>query len=355
MTSNVDKIHAGILKEISDDYQKTQGFPTYDLTRAFALTCLELYRKAQEVADKQDVRNLVGDELTKFVEDRRSVERKAATYSQGYIRIVEGAGNIKAGDLFESDGGVQFESLESKAVVVGNTVQIRCVTAGAIGNVGANSITEMPITLQGISRVTNDAPTTDGYNVESDDDLRERYFESLREPLVSANVYHYKAWAKEVEGVGDAKVFSLWAGDNTVKVVIIDSERVVPSQLLVAEVQKYIDPDSNGRGEGQAPTGAYCTVTAAEPLLINVTAAVTLTSGYDVAAVTREINDTVTAYLRSIAFKQDYVSYAMIADAVLSARGVIDYTDVTLNGEKERLPIGSEHVAVIGQVVVSES
>lgn len=45
----------------------------------------------------------------------------------------------------------------------------------------------------------------------------------------------------------------------------------------------------------------------------------------------------------------------MIADAVLSAQGVIDYTDVLLNGGKDRVAIDGEQVAVLGQVVVSES
>ena len=232
---------------------------------------------------------------------------------------------------------------------------VKCVVAGNIGNVGANTIVNMPITLQGIATITNDDPTKDGYDAESDDDFRERYLESLHEPIVSGNIYHYKAWAKEVEGVGDAKVFPLWAGDNTVKVVVIDSNRVVPSDEIIKNVQDYIDPGITGRGEGTAPTGAYCTVQAAEPLVINVITAVTLKSGYDLPAVTGEITETVTEYLKTVAFKQDYVSYAMIADAVLSAQGVIDYTSVVLNGGKDRIAIDREQVAVLGQVVVSES
>lgn len=57
-------------------------------------------------------------------------------------------------------------------------------------------------------------------------------------------------------------------------------------------------------GEGAAPTGAYCTVQAAEPLMINVITAVTLKSGYDLPTVTVEITETVTEYLKTIAFKQ---------------------------------------------------
>ena len=36
---------------------------------------------------------------------------------------------------------------------------VKCVVAGNIGNVGANTIVNMPITIQGIATITNDDPT----------------------------------------------------------------------------------------------------------------------------------------------------------------------------------------------------
>ena len=73
MTSDVNKIHSDMLENISNDYQKTQGFPTYDLTRAFAITCLALYVKAQDIENKLDVNNLSGNDLTRFIEQRRNL------------------------------------------------------------------------------------------------------------------------------------------------------------------------------------------------------------------------------------------------------------------------------------------
>lgn len=265
MSSNysVDTIHNTMLSNIDDAYQKTEGFPTYDITRGEAFALLELWKKAEEIERKQNVDNLTGDELTRVVFQRKGTQRKVATKSVCNLRIVDGNGTIHEGDLFESESGIQYESLENKDVVNNSIIKIRCTKAGAVGNVPKGSITQMPITIAGINAVINDDAAKGGEDEEADDDLRERYYEELREPATSGNDYHYKQWAKEVEGVGEANIIALWNGNNTVKVVIINSDRKAASTDLVKRVQNYIDPESKGIGEGQAPIGSHCTVVSA--------------------------------------------------------------------------------------------
>ena len=59
MSSNysVDTIHNTMLSNIDDTYQKTEGFPTYDITRGEAFALLELWKKAEEIERKQNVDN----------------------------------------------------------------------------------------------------------------------------------------------------------------------------------------------------------------------------------------------------------------------------------------------------------
>ena len=47
---------------------------------------------------------------------------------------------------------------------------------------------------------------TGGYDAETDDELRRRYFEKVRSLVTFGNKYHYINWAKEVVVVGDANV-----------------------------------------------------------------------------------------------------------------------------------------------------
>jgi len=269
------------------------------------------------------------------------------------LRIVTGEGMISEGDLFATANDIRFEAIETKAVVANDTVAIRAVVAGAAGNVAANTITQMPVTITGIAEVTNDNPAVDGYDAEYDDELRDRYYEALQEPATSGNVYHYKRWAKEVSGVGDAKVFGLWAGDNTVQVVIIDSDKKAPSQETVDRCQEYIDPGIAGSGEGEAPVGAYCTVTAATALEVNIET----TLDYEGAetVIRTEFEEKVTEYLASIAFQSNYVSIAKIGDILLDIDGVNDYLDLEINGSATRVQIPEKSVAILGTVTIHEA
>ena len=69
--------------------------------------------------------------------------------------------------------------------------------------------------------------------------------------------------------------------------------------------------------------------------------------------VTQAVKDAVTAYLTSIAFRQDYVSYAQIAAAILSAPSVEDFANLTVNGGTANIAIADRKVAVLGEVTVT--
>ena len=353
MSYDVDVIHAGILGNIDDKYQKTIGFPMYDLTRAFALAIKSLGDDLETAEAAADVDNMTGDALTKWCYQRKGISRKAAACAAGTVKIVTGTGTISKGDLFESFGGIQFASTENKAVTDGATVCVQAVVAGASGNVVAGSVTLMPVTLAGISTVTNETAMYGGYDAESDISLRARYYEAVTAPPTSGNKNQYISWAKSVTGVGGAKCYPLANGANTVEVCIIDSDMQPASTDLIAAVQAYIDPGSTGTGEGAAPIGACCTVTSATGLAINVACTVTLASGYDSAVVLTNVTSAVKAYLSSIAFSGAYVSYAKIANAVNDAEGVLDYSGLTVNGGTANITVPDKSVAVVGTVSIA--
>lgn len=344
-------LHEELLGQIDDSYQKTVGYPTYDLTKAFALVMAPLYLALADTAAKLDVDQLSGDDLTRFTKQRKGVKRKEATYATGLLDVT-GSGQVKAGDLFETAGGIQFRADATTDIVSSAHIAVTSTIAGAAGNVGAGAITMMPKTIQGITACSNPAPTSGGYASETDDSLRARYYEALQRPPTSGNKYHYIAWAKEVSGVGDAKVYPLWAGDNTVQIVIIDDNKQPADNKLIASVQQHIDPDSAGTGDGEAPIGAHCTVTSAIAKSIAVTVTVKLLAGYDAEVVRKNITDAITEYLQSIAFKQDYVSYGKIAGAINDSIGVEDYSGLTVNNGNANIAVADKEVAILGGVTI---
>lgn len=197
----------------------------------------------------------------------------------------------------------------------------------------------MPVTIEGMTSVTNNAVAYDGYDAESDESLRQRYYEILSQPPTSGNKYHYLIWAKEVVGVGDAKVYSLWDGDNTVKVVIIDENKQIANADLIARCQTHIDPlgadgKPQGNGSGAAPVGAYCTVATAtaKNILISIKV-IKSNNNYTDDEIKTNISNNITEYFKGIALNESnsYVSYAKIGDLVFNAEGVADYSNLTVN------------------------
>lgn len=345
-----------ILSNIPDRYDKSKGLFPYDFSKATAIEFENKGREIQEVANKLDVENLFGDELERFINQRTGQERKPATKSTTIVTITgqEGA-KITFGDLVSADT-VNFISTEDK--IIDNTGQmtvlVECEEYGTIGNVPAGAIKYFPVSIAGLTSVTNLEAVTNGYDAESDESLLERYYERIRTPATSGNKYHYLNWAKEVTGVGNARVVPLWQGDNTVKVIIIDSNKQPANEDLVAQVQEYIDPNVTGLGEGQAPIGAFCTVVSATGKAIDITFTVTRDTNYTVEQIKANVENNIKEYLKEIAFKDDTVSYAKIGAIVLDSEGVLDYEGLTINLGTSNIAIGNEEVAILGQVVINE-
>lgn len=131
------------------------------------------------------------------------------------------------------------------------------VEADAVGrayNIRAGELTQMVNTISGLESWSN-ADADGGTDEETDAALCARLYEHLQKPATSGNTYHYERWAKEVNGVGDAKVTPLWNGPGTVKVLIVGPDKEPVSSEIVTACAAYID--------AQRPIGATVTVSSA--------------------------------------------------------------------------------------------
>lgn len=341
-----------MLAAVPESYQKTVGFPTYDILAAAAIPLEAFAQELEEVRCRLDPAKLNGEDLDSYISSRSGLVRNAATCASGVLQV-NGTGTIAEGDLFESSGGIQFAAVETVAISGSGEVAVKCVSAGAVGNLAAGSVTQMPVQIAGIVSVSNSGVMSGGYDAESDAAYYARYLLHLQFPPTSGNQYHYKAWALEVTGVGGVQVYPLGHGANTVDVVLIDTDGLPAAAELVGRVQAHIDPDSQGVGAGEAPIGAKCYVSAAGSTTIAVSATVSIASGVDQAAVTQGIQTALRAYFKSIAFAQTYVSYGKAAMAILEVEGVLDFSVLTLNGGTGNVPVADRYVAVLGEVSVA--
>ncbi|MEG1795165.1 MAG: baseplate J/gp47 family protein [Clostridium sp.] len=346
MAESKEVIHARILSHISSEYDKSEGGFFYDATKPVAIELEGLDLKADDILNKGFV-DTAEDEWLDLKVIQQGLYRKLATKSNGEVLIVGTNGaKIKKGDKVASDT-VNFIFLEDK--IIDNTghsiVKVQCEESGVIGNVPIGAIKYFPVTLAGLTSVSNTAAFSNGYDKEINESLRQRYYDKVRTPATSGNKWHYLNWSKEVTGVGDAKVFPLWDGNGTVKVVLINSNKRGASAELISEVAAHI--------ENNRPIGATVTVSSAVEKDINISVNLVIdTKNFTLDQVKKTIEDNIASYLKDIAYKETYVSYAKLGSIIFNSSGVIDYSDLQINNGVINISIEDEEVAVLGGVVI---
>lgn len=361
------EVSAELLANVPDKYQKNVGYFVWDLMLALGKVFVTLYEKLRYLSCFiADIRTLDYEDLKLFVFQRAGIEAKNETYATGLIKVVTGPGVITSGDIFETADGLQFKATETKEITEGETFTAECLISGEIGNVPVGAITQIPTTIQGIIAVTNDLPFAGGYEAESKESIIERYYTKLRKPVSSGNKYHYEQWALECTGVGKVKVKPLWNGENTVKVIIADSNNEIASAELIETVQNYIDPytlDNEGNkvgwgcGNGQAPIGAYCTVESGTAKEINVSVSVKLKIDATLETVKQNIQKALKEYFKSTVFETGaYISYARVNSIINNADGVEDNTNLLVNDSTENITISESdttiEIATLGNLTV---
>lgn len=324
---------------------KTENSMVHDAINPASVELANFYIKLDSVAKKLDIENLKDMDLDRYVYG--IVTRKIGTPANGVVTISgqEGA-EINIGAIV-STGDVDFIIMEETTIPASGSVNVtvECQEIGAIGNVPANTITEFPLPIQGLVDVYNAEPTTGGYEPESDDELRERYYAKLQRPGKAGNKYHYEEWAMEVVGVGDVKVYPKWDGPLTVKVVFVDSNKQPPDPELLQSVTDYID--------GERPFGAIVTVEGASPKTIDVAVTLTLDNGYLLADVTEDIRFGIEEYFKTLSFTGTAVSWAKIGGIVIDTAGVLDYQNLTVNLGTANIPLTETEVPVIDTITAT--
>ena len=224
---------------------------------------------------------------------------------------------------------------------------MKCETVGVAPNEQTGSllpITEAPIDLTHARLVEC---LIEGEDEVEDDDVRKVYFDHVRNNASDGNVAQYKQWCAEYDGIGHAKIFPLWDGVNTVKVSILSTSNAVASTTLVENFQKYLDPGSEGMGNGVAPIGAKVTVTTADEKAINVEATIALKEGY---TETTHLQEVIEDYFKSISYEKSHVPYMGVGSVLLNVEGVDGVSDLKLNGAMVDIPLGDEEIPVVGTV-----
>ena len=191
---------------------------------------------------------------------------------------------------------------------------------------------------------------------ETHEEFRERYFKEVRKKNFGGNIEDYERWTLAIDGVGAVKVFPIWQGGGTVKVVISGSDGLSPSSKLIDDVQTALDPVKNqGKGVGIAPIGHTVTVKGADEKLVNIKLKLVFHEGYDKDSTDNIVKKVLEEYIKEVRDgwgKRPLVlrSSNLISRFLEYDKYFVDCEYVSFNDENIRLTFNEEEIPVLGQV-----
>ena len=230
-------------------------------------------------------------------------------------------------------------------------VVLECETAGEDGNSYLGTL--LPVNhLEGLEEAKLTELRTDGEDAESDDMLRKRYMDSFSADAFGGNIADYKLKVGALQNVGGVKVYPVWQGGGTVKLVIIDQGWKAPTEMELEALQKEIDPEKRGEGYGLAPIGHKVTVEGVTEAKCTISMEITWQADADTESGKREIQERIEAYLlelRKTWAEAEYliVRISYLESAALAATGVLDVQNCTINGQESNLQMQADEIPVL--------
>lgn len=277
----------------------------------------------------------------------KGLTRTPATFSEVKATFTDPDGkpfNVATGLRFSSigDTAIYYEVVSK---IVDGQFTLRATQVGNAGNRYLGQI--LPVdNISGLGYATITAVTIPARDEETDDDLRGRILGDAGLVEYGGNIADYLKMVSIIGDVGATQIYPTWNGGGTVRVVILDNNFDAASTTLVAEVQNHLDPTGSGlagNGYGLAPIGHTVTVAAPTKKVVNITMKVTTESGATYVDVTPSIQTALTDFFLNLRKKQwatvqNGRGYAMtifaaqISAVVLAVTGVVNVTDLKLNG-----------------------
>ncbi len=340
-----------ILERIPSDIDKSEGSFTYDAIAPAAVELAQMYIELDGILDKAFAQTSSGEWLEKRAQEY-GVYRKTGTSATGKVEFKGADGTvIREGTLVQTDAGLKYTT-KGLVIITGGvaTAEVIAIAEGNKYNVPSKTISLLPVQLTGVIGVENSKPIAGGTDAETDKDFLQRLLLKTQTPATSGNVHHYKQWALEEKGIGDAKVFPAQEGTGgTVKVVVVDSNRlpVGNDSELLKNVKDKI--------ESLRPVCVKVSVESARELLISVSATVELEGNSSLEAVEKEFRIKLTEYLKSITFAENRVSYSKINNELIETTGVKDIFDLKVNDTKDNIELSEIQCPVVGGIDLKPS
>lgn len=335
-----DNLLQQALDRIPDDIDKREGGIIFD---ALASLCYDLetaYMDLHNYMLNTFPTTAIGGWLDMKVLEQ-GLERYQATYSYNIAEFKDSLGepldvpintrfstsNIIDGFIYIVDEKLSDGQFILKAEVLGSSPSRYVGTLLPVDNV--NNL--------GTATMTGNSIT--GRDVETDDELRNRYMVAIKDRPFGGNIVSYIQETLSIEGVGGVQVYPTFDGVGTVGLMVVDNIDEPATPDLMSRVKNYFDPED---GQGMSPIGHTVTVDTPTSVNLNITADVIFKAGVNTPQITEDIETNIEAYINEV--KNDWgihnelyeyetqVYVARVLVSILQTEGVNNASNVKING-----------------------
>lgn len=335
------------------DVDVNDGSLFYNDVSAAAYELEKIYRQLDYLHTELDPEQADFDGMVLLAKQRYLTPRQP-TYAVGKMSCIP---SVSTGTRF-SIGDYTYSVTKDLG---SNTYECTCEQSGSGPN---NTIGDMdPIDyIDNFESAKLIEITTKGQDLETKDELYQRYIANLHADGFAGNISAYEAYCLSKDGVGGIRMATAddWKGGSTCLIVLLDSDHKPVTETFCTNLLAQICPQPK-KGKGMAPIGADVTIRPAEGVTCNITGMFTFEDGVTMDSVNANLvaaADTYFASIRSAWSGADYGTNVMVyasrlLTALLGVTGVVDILDMKINGSAGNVTLNWDQVPIAGSVTAN--
>lgn len=342
MSNSFENIQKRTLDRIDNNLSKIEGSFTHNTVGACSYEISKAYMNMEDILKIGFIQDTFYDYLDARVSEF-GIYRKHGTKSVGKL-IATGDDDVYiANGTLLACNGLQYVVLNDIVLPTEDRVVIEAVEIGYKYNQTNGNIFTPLEEIHGLKSLVLDGDLIGGSDIETDEELLARFQKSVENPPTSGNIYHYEQWALECEGIGRAKVYPLWNGNGTVKVMVTGNNNKPVDETLLDRCREHI--------ANKMPIGCQLTVTTPTLLNVTITARVNIVEGFTVEEIKDEFNLELEDYLKSL--DNEFV-YSKVYGILAKLPGVDDLIELKINDGTSNIQIREDRIINISSVDISE-
>lgn len=337
------------IENAPDNVDKRTGSIIYDVIASVAVPLLSMALEISKI-DEATFIDTAYDEYLDLRVAEKGLTRYPATKAIKKARFKNDKGlaiDIPIGSVFMSidrEDNLTYSIIE-KTNTDGEYL-IECDIEGSIGNLYYGELVPVSYGLDDLTSAEIIADYQEARDIETDDELRERYLDIFRRNAFGGNISQYDEELKKFDGVGDVQIYRAFPGPGHITISVVGPGYRKISNDLINALQEAIDPTVNnqqGTGLGIAPIFHVVHITTPIEQLIPISFDIQIESGYSVEQLRPMIMENIEVYFTQLrkewgVLKETTHDYSLaiyasrIIVAVINVAGVTNVSNIEIGG-----------------------